>query len=236
MPRRHALFCNIDPDQRGHGLFCVSRPVARQAEASSEAGAAVAVTVDLATRWTDSDGLRLVRVVGGSSTADRPSSLSWRPGLPASSLRHCWLLLGRRKNSNATSPGDVRRAELLPAGLSDNSPTQVHRTHVHRFRTCDRLTKRVIVALGHWGDRPESQNSEPAMAEFTCMYSRRSVNGRTAHQPAVSSAAWFQLHRTYRPAGSLGCTRTRRGQGRHTGSRGAVSRTTRSARKILTIC
>jgi hypothetical protein len=71
MPRRHALFCNIDPDQRGHGLFCVSRSVARQAEASSEAGSAVAVTVDLAVRWADPAGLRLVRLVGGS-TADRP--------------------------------------------------------------------------------------------------------------------------------------------------------------------
>lgn len=71
MPRRHALFCNIDPDQRGHGLFCVSRSVARQAEANNEAGSAVAVTVDLAVRWTDPDGLRLVRLVGGSSGADR---------------------------------------------------------------------------------------------------------------------------------------------------------------------
>ena len=32
----------------------------------------LAVTVDLAARWTDPDGLRLVRVVGGSPTADRP--------------------------------------------------------------------------------------------------------------------------------------------------------------------
>jgi hypothetical protein len=72
MPRRHALFCIVDPDQRGHGLFCVSRPVARPAEADSEAGAATPITIDLAVRWTDPDGQRLVRVVGGSPTADRP--------------------------------------------------------------------------------------------------------------------------------------------------------------------
>lgn len=72
MPRRHALFCNIDPDQRGHGLFCVSRPIGRQVEASNEAGAAAAITVDLAVRWTDPDGLRLVRIVGASRTTDQP--------------------------------------------------------------------------------------------------------------------------------------------------------------------
>lgn len=72
MPRRHALFCIIDPDQRGHGLFCVSRPVARPADASSEAGGTTSVTVDIAVRWVDPDGQRLVRLVGGSPTADSP--------------------------------------------------------------------------------------------------------------------------------------------------------------------
>jgi hypothetical protein len=71
MPRRHALFCTIDPDQRGHGLFCVSRPVARPADANSEAGAATAITADLAVRWTEPDGLRLVRLVGNTKSADR---------------------------------------------------------------------------------------------------------------------------------------------------------------------
>ena len=72
MPRRHALFCNIDPDQRGHGVFCVSRPIARRADANSESGAAAPITVDLAVRWADPDGQRLVRVVGGAATTDRP--------------------------------------------------------------------------------------------------------------------------------------------------------------------
>jgi hypothetical protein len=72
MPRRHALFCIIDPDQRGHGLFCVSRPVARPTDTISEAGAAAPITIDLAVRWTDPDGQRLVRVVGGPPTTDRP--------------------------------------------------------------------------------------------------------------------------------------------------------------------
>jgi hypothetical protein len=71
MPRRHALFCIIDPDQRGHGVFCVSRPIARQADASSEAGVAVPIVVDLAVRWADPNGQRLVRVVGSSPTSDR---------------------------------------------------------------------------------------------------------------------------------------------------------------------
>jgi len=72
MPRRHALFCDIDPDRRGHGVFCVSRPIARRADANSESGTAVAITVDLAVRWTDPDGQRLVRIVGGPPATDRP--------------------------------------------------------------------------------------------------------------------------------------------------------------------
>ena len=72
MPRRHALFCDIDTDQRGHGLFCLSRPIARPVDANSEAGAAAPITVDLAVRWTDPDGQRLVRVVGGSPSTDQP--------------------------------------------------------------------------------------------------------------------------------------------------------------------
>jgi hypothetical protein len=70
MARRHALFCSLDPDQRGHGLFCVSRPVARPVVSSSETGKAVDVSVALAARWTDPDGLRLVRVVGQPPNID----------------------------------------------------------------------------------------------------------------------------------------------------------------------
>ncbi len=71
MPRRHALFCIIDPGQRGHGVFCVSRPIARPADADSEAGTSVPITVDLAIRWANPDGQRLVRLVSGSPTNDR---------------------------------------------------------------------------------------------------------------------------------------------------------------------
>jgi len=70
MARRHALFCILHPDQRGHGLFCVSRPIARPVVASSETGKTVEVSVDLAARWTDPDGLRLVRVVNEPPNVD----------------------------------------------------------------------------------------------------------------------------------------------------------------------
>jgi hypothetical protein len=70
MARRHALFCSLDPDQRGHGLLCVSRPIARPVVAGSETGKTVEVSVDLAARWTDPDGLRLVRVVSQPPNID----------------------------------------------------------------------------------------------------------------------------------------------------------------------
>jgi hypothetical protein len=73
VPRRHAAFCDIEPGQRGHGVYCVSRPVARQAVASSEPGQAVAVTVDLAVLWSKLDGPRMVRVVSTPPNADRQS-------------------------------------------------------------------------------------------------------------------------------------------------------------------
>lgn len=70
MPRRHAPFCDLNPDHRGHGIFCVSRPIARQAVASSETGKAVDITVDLAARWTDLDGVRLVRIISEPPNID----------------------------------------------------------------------------------------------------------------------------------------------------------------------
>lgn len=70
MARRHAPFCSLDPDQRGHGLFCVSRPVARAAVASNETGKTVEISVDLAARWTDPDGTRLVRIVSQPPNID----------------------------------------------------------------------------------------------------------------------------------------------------------------------
>jgi hypothetical protein len=69
MVRPHAPFCDIDPGQRGHGLYCVSRLVARPAIASDEPGKAVNVTVDLAVPWSNLTAPRLVRVVSGQSVA-----------------------------------------------------------------------------------------------------------------------------------------------------------------------
>jgi hypothetical protein len=69
MSRPHAPFCDIDPNRRGHGLYCTSRPVARSAVASDEPGKAVNVTVDLAVPWSHLAAPRLVRVVSGQSIA-----------------------------------------------------------------------------------------------------------------------------------------------------------------------
>lgn len=63
MTRQHHTFCDIEPTTRGHGQFCVSRPVAREATATGESGMAVDVTVDLAARWSDLTGPRMVRAV-----------------------------------------------------------------------------------------------------------------------------------------------------------------------------
>jgi hypothetical protein len=63
MPRPHAPFCDL-PDGRDHGQFCISRAVAREAVAVTEAGKPIDITVDLAVRRTDRDGTRLVRVIG----------------------------------------------------------------------------------------------------------------------------------------------------------------------------
>jgi hypothetical protein len=73
MPRQHAPFCDLDPDRRGHGVYCVSRPVARPAAASSEPGTAISVTVDLAVLWSKLDGPRLVRVVNTPPNIDQQS-------------------------------------------------------------------------------------------------------------------------------------------------------------------
>ncbi len=63
MSRRHAPFCDLDPDLRGHGPFCVSRPIARQAVAASEQGKTVDITVDLAAKWADLAAPNLVRLI-----------------------------------------------------------------------------------------------------------------------------------------------------------------------------
>ena len=67
MTRQHAPFCDIDPDRRGHGIYCASRPVARPAVASDEPGKPVNVTVDLAVLWSKLTAPRMVRVVTGPS-------------------------------------------------------------------------------------------------------------------------------------------------------------------------
>lgn len=67
MPRQHAPFCDLDAGQRGHGLYCASRPVARSAVANDEPGKAVNVTVGLAVPWSHLTAARLVRVVSGQS-------------------------------------------------------------------------------------------------------------------------------------------------------------------------
>lgn len=67
MSRPHAPFCDIDPNRRGHGLYCASRPVARPAVASDEPGKAVNITAALAVPWSNVGAPRLVRVVSGSS-------------------------------------------------------------------------------------------------------------------------------------------------------------------------
>jgi hypothetical protein len=63
MTRQHHAFCDIEPTQRGHGQFCVSRPIAREAAAVGESGINVDVTIDLAARWANLSGPRMVRAV-----------------------------------------------------------------------------------------------------------------------------------------------------------------------------
>jgi hypothetical protein len=70
MPRQHALFCDLNPDRLGHGLYCVSRPIARQAVASNEQGKTVDITVDLAALWSKLDAPRLVRVISEPPNID----------------------------------------------------------------------------------------------------------------------------------------------------------------------
>ncbi len=71
MPRQHAPFCDLDPGQRGHGLYCASRPVARPAVTNDEPGKAVNVTVGLAVPWSHLTAPRLVRVVSTPPNPDR---------------------------------------------------------------------------------------------------------------------------------------------------------------------
>jgi len=70
MPRQHAPFCDLNPDRHGHGLYCVSRPIAREAVASTEQGRPVDITVDLAALWSRLDAPRLVRVVSEPPNID----------------------------------------------------------------------------------------------------------------------------------------------------------------------
>lgn len=65
--RAHAPFCAIDLDRRGHGLYCVSRSIARPAVASSEPGKTVNVTVEVAAVWSNLTAPRLVRVASEQS-------------------------------------------------------------------------------------------------------------------------------------------------------------------------
>jgi hypothetical protein len=61
--RRHAPFCDLDPAGGVHGLLCVSRPIAREAVATSENGEPVDVTVDLAAKWADVAAPHFVRLI-----------------------------------------------------------------------------------------------------------------------------------------------------------------------------
>ena len=63
MPRPHAPFCDLNPDRIGHGLYCVSRPIARQAVAVTEQGKSVDITVDLAALWSNLGAAHLVRLI-----------------------------------------------------------------------------------------------------------------------------------------------------------------------------
>lgn len=63
MSRQHAQFCDLDPDRRGHGPFCVSRPVARHAIAANEQGRTVDITIDVAAKWADLAAPHLVRLI-----------------------------------------------------------------------------------------------------------------------------------------------------------------------------
>lgn len=63
MPRDHHVFCDLPPDQRGHGEFCISRPVAREVTASGESGMSFDITIDLAARRASMTSPRMVRAV-----------------------------------------------------------------------------------------------------------------------------------------------------------------------------
>jgi len=82
--RRHAPFCDLDPNRRGHGPFCVSRPIAREAIATSEHGKTVDITVDLAAKWSDLGSQHLVRVINEPPNIDSRSWPSCTPAQPAS--------------------------------------------------------------------------------------------------------------------------------------------------------
>jgi len=61
--RQHAPYCDLDPSLRGHGPFCVSRPIARQAIAANEQGKTVDITIDLAAKWSDVAAPNLIRLI-----------------------------------------------------------------------------------------------------------------------------------------------------------------------------
>jgi len=63
MPRPHAPFCTLTADGRGHGPYCVSRPLARPVQAVTEQGKRVTVTVDVAVKRAHLAGPHLVRIV-----------------------------------------------------------------------------------------------------------------------------------------------------------------------------
>ena len=80
MPRQHAPFCDLNRDRIGHGLYCASRPVARPAMGVNEPAKPVAVTVDVAVKWSDLAAPRLVRLVCEPPNIDGQSIVLMPPG------------------------------------------------------------------------------------------------------------------------------------------------------------
>ncbi|MEO6115089.1 MAG: hypothetical protein ABIP57_08535 [Jatrophihabitantaceae bacterium] len=70
MSRRHAPFCDLDLDRRGHGAYCISRPIAREVIATGEQGRTVDITIDLAAKWSDLGAPHLVRLINEPPNID----------------------------------------------------------------------------------------------------------------------------------------------------------------------
>lgn len=89
MSRRHALFCDLYLDRRGHGPFCISRAIAREVPATSEQGKTVEITVDLAAKWSDLGAPHLVRLINEPPNIDDRSVAIMPSAQHASSQRRC---------------------------------------------------------------------------------------------------------------------------------------------------